>query len=154
VLDAATLAGRDETDADDIFHTIRDLRIPVEYLAELFTAGDADAVAGVLMKLAGMRTYMRARTLDGTVAADVIESLGMTGDQIEAMYRLLAVAKYDERYIIPTAYARDAAALDEHADTAACSLDQPGGPGMGDPRSAVETLVTRFHLPIRPRGAS
>ncbi|KAA1417799.1 nitrate reductase subunit beta [Nocardioides humilatus] len=131
VLDAVGAAGRDDTDADDVFHTIRDLRIPVEYLAELFTAGDADAVAGVLMKLAAMRSYMRARTLDGTVAEELCEAIGMTGQEVEAMYRLLAIAKYDERYVIPAAYSRDAASLEEQADSALCSLDGPGGPGMG-----------------------
>jgi nitrate reductase beta subunit len=150
VLDAVGQAGRDDADADDVFHTIRDLRIPVEYLAELFTAGDADAVAGVLMKLAAMRSYMRVRTLDGTVAAELCDAVGMTGDQIESMYRLLAIAKYDERYIIPSAYSKDAAELDRQTQTG-CSLDSTGGPGMAeDPRAAVEATVTRFHLPISP----
>ncbi|MGA5300319.1 nitrate reductase subunit beta [Nucisporomicrobium flavum] len=128
VLDAAGAAGRDDTDADDVFHTIRELRIPVEYLAELFTAGDTDAVSGVLMKLAAMRSYMRTRTLDGTVAEELLDSIGMTGEQVEAMYRLLAIAKYDERYVIPAAHAKEAAALD--AQAAGCSLDREGGPGM------------------------
>jgi nitrate reductase beta subunit len=151
VLDAVSAAGGDDTDADDVFHAVRELRIPVEYLAELFTAGDADAVAGVLMKLAAMRSYMRARTLDGTVAQNLLDAMGMTAGQVEQMYRLLAVAKYDERYVIPTAYSADAAALERHADTASCSLDAPGGPGMaGDGHSAVEATLTRFHLPIQP----
>ncbi|WP_020658803.1 nitrate reductase subunit beta [Amycolatopsis benzoatilytica] len=143
VLDAAGAAGRDDADADDVFHTIRDLRIPVEYLAELFTAGDADAVAGVLMKLAAMRSYMRARTLDGTVAEELCDAVGMPGEQIEAMYRLLAVAKYDERYVVPTAYDKDAAALEaQAASTSDCSLDCAGGPGMTDQAATTE----RFHL--------
>ncbi|OKK01320.1 nitrate reductase subunit beta [Amycolatopsis sp. CB00013] len=143
VLDAVNAAGRDDTDADDVFHTIRDLRIPVEYLAELFTAGDADAVAGVLMKLAAMRSYMRARTLDGTVAEELCEAVGMSGDEVEAMYRLLAIAKYDERYVIPAAYAKDAAALEaQAASTSDCSLDCDGGPGMTESAATAE----RFHL--------
>ncbi|MGY2003994.1 nitrate reductase subunit beta [Blastococcus sp. SYSU DS1024] len=147
VLDAVGAAGRDDTDADDVFHTIRDLRIPVEYLAELFTAGDAEAAAGVLMKLAAMRAYMRTRTLDGTVAQELLDGIGMTAEQVEAMYRLLAVAKYDERYVIPTAYSKDAAALEAQAAAATetgCSLDCEGGPGMGgDP---VGATVERFSL--------
>jgi nitrate reductase beta subunit len=115
VLDAAGAAGRDDTDADDIFHTISELRIPIEYLAELFTAGDVDASAGVLMKLAAMRSYMRARTLDGSVAQEILDRIDMTAEQVEAMYRLLAVAKYDERYVIPKAHSRDAAILDSQA---------------------------------------
>ncbi|WP_104526351.1 nitrate reductase subunit beta [Blastococcus atacamensis] len=147
VLDAVGSAGRDDTDADDVFHTIRDLRIPVEYLAELFTAGDAEAAAGVLMKLAAMRAYMRTRTLDGTVAQELLDGIGMTAEQVEAMYRLLAVAKYDERYVIPSAYSKDAAALEAQAAAATdtgCSLDCEGGPGMGgDP---VGATVERFSL--------
>ncbi|WP_432503265.1 nitrate reductase subunit beta [Kineococcus arenarius] len=153
VLDAVGQAGRDDTDADDVFHTIRDLRIPVEYLAELFSAGDTEVVAGVLMKLAAMRAYMRARTLDGTVARELLEGIGMSATQVEAMYRLLAVAKYDDRYVVPPAHAADAAALEAQATAAqeaGCSLDCSGGPGMGgDPvgaASATSATVERFHL--------
>ncbi|GAB2869897.1 nitrate reductase subunit beta [Nocardioides pacificus] len=152
VLDAVGAAGRDDTDADDVFHTIRDLRIPVEYLAELFSAGDADVVAGVLMKLAAMRSYMRVRTLDGTVAEELLDGIDMTADQVEAMYRLLAIAKYDERYVIPKAYSKDAAALEAQAAAQNdCSLDCSGGPGMGGDGTAegsavVGASVESFHL--------
>ena len=44
------------------------------------------------------------------------------------MFRLLALAKYDERYVIPTAHAEQAHALEELATE--CSLDYEGGPGM------------------------
>jgi nitrate reductase beta subunit len=141
VLDAVGATGRDDTDADDVFHTIRDLRIPVEYLAELFIAGDADTAAGVLMKLAAMRAYMRTRTLDGTVTEELLDGIGMSAVQVEAMYRLLAIAKYDERYVIPSAYAKDAAALEaQAASTSDCSLDCEGGPGMVADRP---DLITR-----------
>ena len=45
------------------------------------------------------------------------------------MYRLLAIAKYEERYVIPAAHAEAAAGLEELAT--GCSLDYEGGPGMG-----------------------
>ena len=35
------------------------LSVPVEYLAELFTAGDTEVVTNVLRRLAAMRSYMR-----------------------------------------------------------------------------------------------
>lgn len=47
------------------------------------------------------------------------------------MYRLLALAKYDERYVIPSAGIGDAHELESIATT--CSLDTDGGPGMGGP---------------------
>jgi nitrate reductase beta subunit len=66
----------------------------------------------------------------------------MSGAEIEAMYRLLAIAKYDERYVIPAAYSKDAAALEaQAASTSDCSLDCAGGPGMTEP-----AVAEGFHL--------
>jgi nitrate reductase beta subunit len=62
VLEATTALGGDNTDADDVFHAVSQLRVPLGYLAELFSAGDVDVVAGVLMKLAAVRSHMRAVT--------------------------------------------------------------------------------------------
>lgn len=45
------------------------------------------------------------------------------------MYRLLAIAKYDERYVVPAAHAEQAHSLEELATE--CSLNYEGGPGMG-----------------------
>ncbi len=44
------------------------------------------------------------------------------------MYRLLAIAKYEDRYVIPTAYASEGHRLEETVTE--CSLDFEGGPGM------------------------
>jgi nitrate reductase beta subunit len=87
VLDAVSSSDGDNTDPDDVFHAIRQLRIPMEYLASLFAAGDTEVVAGVLMKLSAMRGYMRARTLDGSVADDLLTATGMSGVDVESMYR-------------------------------------------------------------------
>ena len=42
------------------------------------------------------------------------------------MYRLMAIAKYDERYVIPKAHVEQAHELEEIG----CSLDYDEGPGM------------------------
>jgi nitrate reductase beta subunit len=52
----------------------------------------------------------------------------MDGETMYDMFRLLALAKYDERYVIPTAHAEQAHALEELATE--CSLNYDGGPGM------------------------
>jgi nitrate reductase beta subunit len=65
-------------------------------------------------------------TLDRPRDESVATAVGMTGREIVEMYRLLAIAKYEERYVIPTAYAGDAHQLEELG----CSLDVEGGPGM------------------------
>ncbi len=56
----ADVAGAYGDDADAVFAAIEALRIPAEYLANLFTAGDAGQVRRVLRVLAAIRTVMRA----------------------------------------------------------------------------------------------
>src|SRR6185503_13419452 len=113
VVERLTETGHDGEDAANLFGAIDALRIPVEYLAELFTAGDPEPVRGVLQKLAAMRSYMRDVTLDRPRDESVATAVGMTGKEIVEMYRLLAIAKYDERYVIPTAYEGEAHQLEE-----------------------------------------
>ncbi len=131
VLDATTARGADDADADDVFHTITGLRIPMEYLASLFTAGDVDVVAGVLQKLAAVRSHMRRRSVDGSADDAALAGAGMTERDAEDLYRLLAIAKMADRYVVPKAHTEDAAELASWAS--GCSLDSPGGPGMGGP---------------------
>jgi len=50
----------------------------------------------------------------------------MTEEQMYAMYRLLALAKYEERYVIPTAYPPG----ERQPDEPGCALSFDGGPGM------------------------
>ena len=83
---------------------------------------------GVLQKLAAMRSYMRDVTLGPSRATSRSPPpSGMTGGEIVEMYRLLAIAKYEERYVIPTAYEPSEA---HQLEELACSLDVDGGPGM------------------------
>ena len=126
VVDRLAETGHDGEDAGNLFGAIDALRIPIGYLAELFTAGDPAPVRGVLQKLAAMRSYMRDVTLDRPRDESIAAAVGMTGGEIIEMYRLLAIAKYEERYVIPTAYAGEAHQLEELG----CSLDVDGGPGM------------------------
>ena len=127
IVDVVAGSGNDGEDARTLFAAIDKLRIPISYLAELFTAGDARPVDLALRKLAAMRSYMRGVSIDDERDERIADAVGMTGPQIEEMYRLLAIAKYEERYVIPPAHAEQAHDLEEIG----CSLDFDGGPGMG-----------------------
>jgi len=128
VVDAISRDGHDGEDPENLFGAIDALRIPIEYLAGLFSAGDTAVVSGVLKKLAAMRAYMRDINLGREPRADIPASVGMGEELMYEMYRLLAIAKYDARYVIPTAYATDGHRLEETVTE--CSLDFDGGPGM------------------------
>ena len=129
VVDAVRDTGHDAEDRRNLFAAIEALRIPVDYLARLFTAGDPAPVTAVLRRLAAMRSYMRDINLGRDTDESIPAAAGMTGEQIYDMYRLLALAKYDERYVIPAAHEEQAHDLEELATE--CSLDYEGGPGMG-----------------------
>lgn len=128
VVDIVKDTGHDGEDQGNLFAAIDTLRIPVEYLANLFTAGDTKPVDAVLKKLAAMRSYMRDINLGRDPDDSIPEAVGMDGETLYDMFRLLALAKYDERYVIPTAHAEQAHALEELATE--CALDYEGGPGM------------------------
>jgi nitrate reductase / nitrite oxidoreductase, beta subunit len=145
IVDLLRDQGHEAESTDVLFGAIRSLRIPMEYLAELFTAGDVSEIERVLTVLAAMRAHMRNITLEQPQDDSIAASVGMTDQRIREMYRLMAIAKYDERYVIPKAHVEQAHELEELG----CSLDFDGGPyeqgpfgeasGRGSP-VAVETF--------------
>ena len=135
VVDSLSDTGHDGEKAGNLFGAIDSLRIPVEYLAELFTAGDPAPVRDVLARLAAMRSFMRDVNLGREPDLSIPDAVGMTPEDIEDMHRLLALARYEERYVIPTAHSedRDPLVMAHHLEELAteCSLDYDDGPGMG-----------------------
>jgi nitrate reductase beta subunit len=90
---------------------VASLRIPLRYLANLLTAGDEAPVVRALERMMAMRAWRRARNVDGMEDTKVLEQAGLTPAQAEDMYRYLAIANYEDRFVIPTAhreYANDA----------------------------------------------
>ena len=129
VVDVIKDTGHDAEDQGNLFAAIDTLRIPVEYLANLFTAGDVAPVNGVLKKLAAMRSYMRDINLGRDPREEIPGSVGMSGEAMYEMFRLLAIAKYADRYVIPTAHAEQAHALEELATD--CPVSEFGGGEQG-----------------------
>jgi nitrate reductase beta subunit len=70
---------------------------------------------------------MREKSMGGAPDASVPAAVGMDVGQMEDMYRLLALAKYDERFVIPTAHAELAGAIADLQGS--CGLEFAGGPG-------------------------
>ena len=83
---------------------VRSLRIPLKYLANMLTAGDEEPVALGLERMLAMRAYMRAKTVDGVIDAEVAERVGLTPALIEDMYKIMALANYEDRFVIPTSH--------------------------------------------------
>ena len=90
---------------------VESLRIPVQYLANLLTAGDTQPVLMALKRMLAMRHYKRAETVEGKTDLSALEAVGLTEAQAQEMYRYLAIANYEDRFVIPSSHreiARDA----------------------------------------------
>ena len=104
VVDAVTKSGADGENHKILLTALSTMRIPLEYLAGLFSAGDTRPVELSLRRLAAMRSYMRDVNMGQPVDPSIPESVGMTEEEVLAMYRLLSIAKYEDRYVIPTSH--------------------------------------------------
>jgi nitrate reductase beta subunit len=108
--------------AQDHMPDVRSLRIPVRYLANMLTAGDEAPVISALERMLAMRAYMRSKTVDGVINLGVAQRVGLTPHQIDEMYQLMAIANYEDRFVIPTT----------HRELVEQAYDLKGGCGFTD----------------------
>ncbi len=87
---------------------IGSLRIPLRYLANLFTAGEERPVAAALEKLLAVRSFMRAREVEGEEGTALLEAAGLSLAEAEAIHRLLAIADYEDRFVVPSSHSESA----------------------------------------------
>ena len=73
------------------------MRIPTQYLAELFTAGNTQIISKTLTRLLDMRTVMRQKEIGEAPP----RNLEFDPYEYEKMYKLLGIAKYSERIKLP-----------------------------------------------------
>ena len=83
---------------------VRSLRIPSRYLANLLTAGKEEPVIQGLERMLAMRAFMRAKTVDGVIDEGIADRVGLKPRQILEMYQLMAIANYEDRFVIPTSH--------------------------------------------------
>ena len=89
---------------DGVMPDVKSLRIPVRYLANMLTAGEEAPIVSALERMLAMRAYMRAKSIDGVIDQDVAARVDLTPAAIEDMYRIMAIANYEDRFVIPTTH--------------------------------------------------
>jgi nitrate reductase beta subunit len=80
------------------------MRLPVRYLANLLTAGKEAPIVSALNRLIAMRSYQRSVHVEGKADTRALEAVGMTEDMAKEMYRYLAIANSEDRFVIPTGH--------------------------------------------------
>ncbi len=81
---------------------VQDLRIPVKYLANMLTAGKEEPVVHALERMLAMRAFMREKTVEGVTDTAILERVGLNEKTLDDMYRIMALANYEDRYVIPS----------------------------------------------------
>jgi nitrate reductase beta subunit len=88
----------------DFFSSLESARLPIRYMASLFSAGDEEEVIAVYRKLLGVRIYKRAQTVGDIsmeTARRALEEAHLTPEDVEGIYYLTALAGADERMVVP-----------------------------------------------------
>ncbi len=83
---------------------VESLRIPLRYLANLLTAGNEQPVKVALERMLAMRAFMRERHVEKHDNPALLEQVGMTTAEVEDMYRYMAIANYEDRFVIPSTH--------------------------------------------------
>ena len=83
---------------------VSQLRIPVQYLANLLTAGDTGPVVRALERMLAMRTYQRDKHVEQRQNLSVLKQAGLSLAEVEEMYQVMAIANYEDRFVIPSAH--------------------------------------------------
>ena len=88
----------------EIFKRLDAARLPVKYLANLFSAGNETVMREILKKLLAVRVYMRRKTVVGKVdevALNALDEAGLSEHQAIAIYKLTTLPTIEERFVFP-----------------------------------------------------
>ena len=96
---------------EDLGTAVDNLRIPVQYLANLLTAGDEAPVRTALKRLAAVRAYMRSVRVEKKADETIPATVGLDAASILRIYELLAIARLEDRFVVPTAFQPDKSPL-------------------------------------------
>ncbi len=117
-----------ESTSDSLWAGIEKSRLPMQYLASLFSAGDEDKVRNVLKKLLAVKIHRRAETvgdLNEKEIQDALKQAKMTGEEANSIFRLTSLATFEERFVIPPAH------REESIEMLESTADAKGEMGFG-----------------------
>ena len=94
----------DELQDFDLLERLDAARIPVKYLANLFSAGNEQVIEDILRKMYAVRLYMRRKTVEKNIdeaTLEVLQKVGSDPEEAEAIYKLTTQPHIHERFVMP-----------------------------------------------------
>jgi len=117
-----------DTSTEELWGTIDDARFPLQYMANLFSAGDTCKVKDIMKKLMAVRIHRRDKTvgdLDKENVKKTLKDVNLSADSADDIYYLTSLAKFDDRFVIPPAHREQAIEMVENTG------DVKGSSGFG-----------------------
>jgi nitrate reductase beta subunit len=99
-----TADGAYEHNADQFFTSLEQSRLPIKYLASLFSAGNEQVVEQVMKKLMAVRYFKRwqsVRDLPENEVQKILRQAQTTPEEVEQIYAMTALPTQYQRYILP-----------------------------------------------------
>ncbi|MBI4334075.1 MAG: nitrate reductase subunit beta [Chloroflexi bacterium] len=93
-----------EVACQDFFCNIDTYRVPVNYMASLFSAGNREIVQTALKKQWAVRSYQQARQVGNITdqkAAAMLAEAGCTVDDARQISRLTSLPRFEDRFVLP-----------------------------------------------------
>ena len=88
----------------ELFEQLDKARLPVGYLANLFSNGDPEPIRRILRTMLAVRTYKRRQSVDQSIdqtTIDMLDSVGLTEARTEAIYKLTTIPTIADRFVLP-----------------------------------------------------
>ena len=120
--------GNYETVSTDLFPKVDQNRVPVKYLASLFSNGDTEKIVEVYEKLLSVKYHRRNVTvgdLSEKEVADLMANAKVDVDTANDIFRLTSLATFEERFVIPPAH------REESIEMLEATADAKGETGFG-----------------------
>ncbi len=99
-----TADGAYEHEAKSFFACLESARLPIRYLASLFSAGNEQVVESVLKKLMAVRHYKRWTSVGDrseAVVQKILREAQTTPEEVEEIYAMTALPTQYQRYVLP-----------------------------------------------------
>ena len=117
-----------DTSTKELWAGIDNARMPLKYMANLFSAGDEEVIKERIKKLVAVRIYRRHKTV-GDISKErvdeVFKDTGLTAEMADDIYYLTSLPKFEDRFVIPPAHREQAIEMLEFTG------DRKGNAGFG-----------------------
>lgn len=97
-------SGKYQNVIDGFFSSLEQSRIPMKYLARLFSAGNVQIIEDVMRKLMAVRYYRRSldlEDLDVVTVSKVMRDANLTPKDADEIYSLTTLPTIYERFVLP-----------------------------------------------------